>query len=90
MFLTMAEKFKKDIVPVARDLGNLGFGLVATCEYRDGWAAPCCLGLPLALLRCHGSLLSVLALLHGRRDEAIGSFQRDARPCMAPTLTRPP
>lgn len=30
IFLTMNDKFKKDIVEVARDLGNLGFGLVAT------------------------------------------------------------
>jgi hypothetical protein len=31
VFLTMADKYKKDIIPIARDLGNLGFGLVATC-----------------------------------------------------------
>jgi len=30
VFLTMADKFKQGIIPVARDLGNLGFGLVAT------------------------------------------------------------
>lgn len=30
VFITMNEKSKKDIVPIARDLGNLGFGLVAT------------------------------------------------------------
>jgi hypothetical protein len=34
VFLTMADKFKKAVVPIARDLGNLGFGLVATCEWR--------------------------------------------------------
>ncbi|GAX74736.1 hypothetical protein CEUSTIGMA_g2183.t1 [Chlamydomonas eustigma] len=30
VFLTMADKYKQDIIPIARDLGNLGFGLVAT------------------------------------------------------------
>mmetsp|Transcript_22911 Transcript_22911/g.50216 ORF Transcript_22911/g.50216 Transcript_22911/m.50216 type:complete len:1179 (-) Transcript_22911:261-3797(-) len=30
VFLTMADKHKKDIIGVARELGNLGFGLVAT------------------------------------------------------------
>ncbi|MEW5307481.1 MAG: hypothetical protein WDW36_009875 [Sanguina aurantia] len=30
VFITMTDKYKKDIVEVARDLGNLGFGLVAT------------------------------------------------------------
>lgn len=30
VFLTMADKFKSAAVPLARDLGNLGFGLVAT------------------------------------------------------------
>jgi carbamoyl-phosphate synthase large subunit len=32
VFLTMADKYKKAIIPIARDLGNLGFGLVATGE----------------------------------------------------------
>jgi hypothetical protein len=32
VFLTMADKHKKDIVPIARDLGNLGYGLVATSK----------------------------------------------------------
>ena len=32
VFLSMADKYKPDIVAVARDLGNLGFGLVATSE----------------------------------------------------------
>mmetsp|Transcript_26527 Transcript_26527/g.67485 ORF Transcript_26527/g.67485 Transcript_26527/m.67485 type:complete len:1174 (-) Transcript_26527:836-4357(-) len=30
VFLTMADKYKSAIIPIARDLGNLGFGLVAT------------------------------------------------------------
>jgi carbamoyl-phosphate synthase large subunit len=30
IFLSMADKYKKDIIPIARDLGNMGFGLVAT------------------------------------------------------------
>ncbi len=34
VFLTMADKYKKDILAVARDLGNLGYGLVATCELK--------------------------------------------------------
>lgn len=40
VFLSMADKYKPDIVAVARDLGNLGFGLVATSECcRRCWAA---------------------------------------------------
>lgn len=35
VFITMTDKYKKDIVPIARDLGNLGFGLVATSELMD-------------------------------------------------------
>ena len=30
----MTDKHKQEIVPIARDLGNLGFGLVATCERK--------------------------------------------------------
>lgn len=30
VFLSMSDKHKQDIIPIARDLGNLGFGLVAT------------------------------------------------------------
>ncbi|GLI71204.1 hypothetical protein VaNZ11_016323 [Volvox africanus] len=30
VFISMADKYKPDIIAVARDLGNLGFGLVAT------------------------------------------------------------
>lgn len=44
VFITMTDKYKPDIVEVARDLGNLGFGLVAT----GGWDTQhlsCCQGL---------------------------------------------
>jgi carbamoyl-phosphate synthase large subunit len=34
VFLTVNDKDKAAIVPIARDLGNLGFGLVATGESR--------------------------------------------------------
>jgi carbamoyl-phosphate synthase large subunit len=30
VFITISDKHKKDIIPIARDLGNLGFGLVST------------------------------------------------------------
>ena len=32
VFVSMADKYKPDIIEIARNLGNLGFGLVATSE----------------------------------------------------------
>jgi hypothetical protein len=38
VFISMADKYKPDIISVARDLGNLGFGLVATSECAHVYA----------------------------------------------------
>jgi len=44
VFLSVADKHKKDVVAIARDLGNLGFGLVATsgtAKYLRDTGVPC-------------------------------------------------
>jgi carbamoyl-phosphate synthase large subunit len=32
IFVSMADKYKLDIVPIARELADLGYGIVATCK----------------------------------------------------------